>query len=79
MQRSRPGILPAPVEFRHGALYSPGFGDIYHSVDGAIEETRHVFLSGNDLPRRWRDVAQFTIVETGFGCGLNFLATWEAR
>ena len=79
MQRSRPGIRPAPVEFRDGALYSPGFGDIYHSVDGAIEETRHVFLSGNDLPRRWRDVAQFTIVETGFGCGLNFLATWEAH
>jgi tRNA 5-methylaminomethyl-2-thiouridine biosynthesis bifunctional protein len=73
-----PGIRPAQIDFRDGALYSTGFGDIYHSVDGALGEVRHVFLYGNDLPRRWGEATHFTIVETGFGCGLNFLATWDA-
>ena len=39
---------------------------------------RHVFLGGNDLPAHWAGARVFTIVETGFGLGLNFLATWQA-
>lgn len=77
-QVQQSAIRPASVDFRDGALYSTGFSDIYHSVDGAIEEARHVFLDGNDLPHRWSGTANFTIVETGFGCGLNFLTTWGA-
>lgn len=42
-----------------------------------MEETRHVFLQGNDLPTRWSQANQFNIAELGFGTGLNFLATWE--
>jgi tRNA 5-methylaminomethyl-2-thiouridine biosynthesis bifunctional protein len=30
------------------------------------------------LPERWRDRGRFTILENGFGTGLNFLATWAA-
>src|SRR5262249_22435485 len=45
---------------------------------GALEQARHVFLWGNDLPQRWAGRPSFTIVETGFGAGLNFLATWQA-
>jgi tRNA 5-methylaminomethyl-2-thiouridine biosynthesis bifunctional protein len=71
-------IVPASVSIRDGALYSAQFGDVYHSIEGGIEETRHVFLSGNDLPARWRQGGAFSIVETGFGAGLNFLATWQA-
>src|SRR5262249_4874097 len=26
----------------------------------------------------WKDRATFTVLETGFGIGLNFLATWDA-
>jgi tRNA 5-methylaminomethyl-2-thiouridine biosynthesis bifunctional protein len=37
-----------------------------------------VFLSGCDLPRSWWGTDQFTVLETGFGLGLNFLATWAA-
>ena len=33
---------------------------------------------GNALPERWRGRTSFTIVETGFGLGLNFLATCAA-
>jgi len=29
------------------------------------------------LPERWRGLERFVIVETGFGLGLNFLATWQ--
>ena len=44
------------------------------------EEMIREKLEGNDLPRRWQHHAGhvFTIFETGFGTGLNFLATWQA-
>lgn len=71
-------IVPAAVSLHDGALYSEQFGDIYCSVAGGAGESRHVFLAGNDLPARWREIDDFTIVETGFGAGLNFLSTWQA-
>ncbi len=59
--------------------FSIEFGDIYHSHEGAHgEQARHVFLGGNALPERWQGCDRFTIVETGFGLGLNFLETWRA-
>ena len=61
-----------------GTPYSPIYDDVYHSSAGAHAQAKHVFLAGNGLPDRWADRAQFVIVETGFGLGLNFLATWLA-
>jgi tRNA 5-methylaminomethyl-2-thiouridine biosynthesis bifunctional protein len=61
-----------------GAPFSEPYGDVYASRDGALGQARHVFLSGNDLPARWQRRDQFVIVETGFGLGTNFLATWQA-
>lgn len=37
-----------------------------------------LFLDGNDLPTRWQGRDRFVVVETGFGAGLDFLATWQA-
>ena len=78
----RPGsgpILPAqPSTTEDGIPYSEAFGDVYHSTGGALGQARYVFLGGNGLPERWRGRDQFVIVETGFGLGLNFLATWAA-
>lgn len=54
--------------------YSERFGDIYFSADDGLAETRHVFLDGNHLPAAWQGKTLFTIAETGFGTGLNFLA-----
>ena len=72
-------IEPARVALdATGAPYSEAFGDVYASRAGALPQARHVFLGGNDLPARWRDRSQFVIVETGFGLGTNFLATWHA-
>ncbi len=36
-----------------------------------------MFIHHNGLPERWRGRERFTIGETGFGSGLNLLATWQ--
>lgn len=67
----------AKVEWRDGTTpVSLRFDDPYFSVDDGYGETTHVFLSGNDLPARFRP--GFRIAELGFGTGLNLLATAEA-
>ena len=53
------------------------FDDPYFSLAGGLEETRHVFLTGNSLPDRFRD--GFQIAELGFGTGLNLLAVLLAH
>lgn len=58
--------------------YSPQYGDIYHSSQDALGQAHHVFLRGNGLPERWRGRERFTVCETGFGLGTNFLALWQA-
>lgn len=74
MSRYQP-LDPARIDWNAEIPKSHEYGDIYFSADGAIDETHHVFLQGNDLPQRWQDRAQFCIAETGFGTGLNFLYT----
>lgn len=72
-------LIPAILAFRDdGTPFSPVYGDMYHSAAGAFAQAKHVFLSGNGLPERWRARRTFTIVETGFGLGGNFLTTWAA-
>jgi tRNA 5-methylaminomethyl-2-thiouridine biosynthesis bifunctional protein len=61
-----------------GAPFSPRYGDVYASRDGALGQARHVFLGGTRTVERWRRRAQFVILETGFGLGTNFLAAWQA-
>ena len=59
------------------------FDDIYRSSGtdhpGGLAQARHVFLSGcallGDNPL-WQNASSWSILETGFGLGLNFLATW---
>jgi tRNA 5-methylaminomethyl-2-thiouridine biosynthesis bifunctional protein len=58
-------------------IKSEKFNDVYFSADGGMDETRHVFLDGNHLPQAWEDRDEFTIAETGFGTGLNFLCAWK--
>jgi tRNA 5-methylaminomethyl-2-thiouridine biosynthesis bifunctional protein len=72
-------VVPARLARTPGGVpFAPDFQDVYHSTDGGLAQARHVFLGGNALPSRWRGRDTFTILETGFGLGLNFLATWEA-
>ncbi|MBL0668647.1 bifunctional tRNA (5-methylaminomethyl-2-thiouridine)(34)-methyltransferase MnmD/FAD-dependent 5-carboxymethylaminomethyl-2-thiouridine(34) oxidoreductase MnmC [Aeromonas jandaei] len=63
-----------------GTPVSSEFGDVYFSNDNGLAETRYVFLQQNRLPARFlhHDRDTFVIGETGFGTGLNFLATMAA-
>ena len=59
--------------------FASDFADVYFSAVDGYAETQYVFLEGNQLPGRWRSLAekQFVIGETGFGSGLNFIAAWK--
>ena len=52
-------------------------GDVYFTAGDGLGETRAVFLAGCNLPEAWSGRETFTIAETGFGTGLNFLAAWD--
>lgn len=68
-----PGEPGAQLDWRDGGIpVSTRFDDPYFSLADGLAETRHVFLAGNDLPRRFRP--GFHIAELGFGTGLNMLA-----
>ena len=67
----------AQIDWRDATPVSRRFDDPYFSLQGGVAETRHVFLSGNGLPARFRP--GFSILELGFGTGLNFLVTLRAH
>ena len=74
--------LTARLSWKNNQPFSETFEDIYFSPQDGLAETQYVFLEGNDLKKRWENLPpdssqHFTIIETGFGTGLNFLACWE--
>jgi len=72
------GLSTADLSFdEQGLPYSSRYGDHYFSRQNGLAESRYVFLQGNNLPQRWQSQPQFVIGETGFGTGLNLLATWQ--
>ncbi|TMH12860.1 MAG: bifunctional tRNA (5-methylaminomethyl-2-thiouridine)(34)-methyltransferase MnmD/FAD-dependent 5-carboxymethylaminomethyl-2-thiouridine(34) oxidoreductase MnmC [Betaproteobacteria bacterium] len=76
--KTRP-IVPAHLQWTdEGVPFSDEFDDVYHPAAGALEQARHVFLAGTGLPERWQGRERFVVLETGFGLGNNFLATWDA-
>ena len=79
MTRAFKPLIPATPTFNDtGIARSDRYEDVYHSASGALEQANYVFLQGNGLPERWQGRDQFTVLETGFGLGNNFLATWAA-
>lgn len=71
------GDQRAKLEWRDEIIpVSTQFDDPYFSLDNGLNETRHVFLTGNRLPERFSP--GFHIAELGFGTGLNMLAAWQA-
>ncbi|MDA4737262.1 bifunctional tRNA (5-methylaminomethyl-2-thiouridine)(34)-methyltransferase MnmD/FAD-dependent 5-carboxymethylaminomethyl-2-thiouridine(34) oxidoreductase MnmC [Enterobacter kobei] len=74
-------IQPANLEFNaEGTPVSRDFDDVYFSNDNGLEETRYVFLDGNQLSTRFPEHPRslFVVAESGFGTGLNFLTLWQA-
>jgi tRNA U34 5-methylaminomethyl-2-thiouridine-forming methyltransferase MnmC len=55
------------------SIYIPELDETYHSKFGAIQEAKHVFIkNGLDL---FEDGSEISILEIGFGTGLNALIT----
>ncbi|MDH4391936.1 MAG: FAD-dependent 5-carboxymethylaminomethyl-2-thiouridine(34) oxidoreductase MnmC [Aquabacterium sp.] len=72
-------LQPARIDFPDaGPPRAPDFNDTYHPPAGALGQAQQVFLGGNGLPGRWAGRQRFVVLETGFGLGHNFLATWHA-
>ncbi len=62
-----------------GLPVSTQFNDPYFSLKNGLAESDYVFIQHNQLGERWAKWhGPFCIIETGFGTGLNFLATWRA-
>ena len=74
MRRLQPGRM---VRQDDGSLLAPDFCDTYASRAGALAQSRAVFLAGCDLPARLAGRSH-TVLETGFGSGLNALAVAQA-
>lgn len=66
---------PEIKETRDGShtLYSPQFGQHYHHPNGAVAESRHVFFEQSKLLNDLKKSDPITILEVGFGTGLNLL------
>jgi tRNA U34 5-methylaminomethyl-2-thiouridine-forming methyltransferase MnmC len=55
-------------------IYNSEVGENYHSRNGALQESRHVFLnSGLRYFLDQNPVSEINVLEVGFGTGLNFL------
>ncbi|MCR8560738.1 tRNA (5-methylaminomethyl-2-thiouridine)(34)-methyltransferase MnmD [Mucilaginibacter sp. BJC16-A38] len=57
-------------------IYNPEVGENYHSRHGALQESTHVFLNSGlkyFLEKSGAELTTVSILEVGFGTGLNFL------
>ena len=57
-------------------IFNPQVGENYHSRHGALQESRHVFLkTGLEYFIEQNSAKEVSVLEVGFGTGLNFLLT----
>ncbi|MDR1967430.1 MAG: FAD-dependent 5-carboxymethylaminomethyl-2-thiouridine(34) oxidoreductase MnmC [Burkholderiaceae bacterium] len=76
-------MLPTVQWQSDGTPVSVRYDDIYRGADG-LAQARQVFLEGCALLAQpgaaalWAGQPVWQVLETGFGLGLNFLATWHA-
>lgn len=69
-------LLVVPTSDGSNTLLHTGLNQTYHSVNGALQEARHVFLQNGLLYfLRQNGAAAASILEAGFGTGLNFLVS----
>ena len=72
-------LRPAQIDFSDPrAPAAPAFADAYPGQDSALARARQVYMAGAGLPARWAGRQRFVVLETGFGLGHNFLATWAS-
>lgn len=57
------------------SIHSSRFNAAYHSLHGALQESRHVFIQHG--LNEFRTSAKVDLLEVGFGSGLNSLLAWN--
>ena len=65
---------------KEGVPVSREYDDVYFNTENGMQEIEHNFIECNALEARFAQLAvneTFTIAETGFGSGLNFLRCLE--
>lgn len=77
--RSSRGRLNEIVVTNDGShtLRSESFAELYHSHHGAITESKQVFIESGLAYSQQQKQSNITLLEYGFGTGLNAALTWE--
>ncbi|HEY8930243.1 MAG TPA: tRNA (5-methylaminomethyl-2-thiouridine)(34)-methyltransferase MnmD [Mucilaginibacter sp.] len=71
-----PQLTIVPTADGSNTIFNERVGENYHSKHGALQESRHVFLNSglvHFLTTQGSAVSEVSILEVGFGTGLNFL------
>ena len=73
-------IPPANIYIDHnGTVRSTQFSDIYYAPNNGVAESEFVFIKGCKIPEMAENTDRVqTVLECGFGTGLNFLLTLQA-
>ncbi|MCX7945821.1 MAG: FAD-dependent 5-carboxymethylaminomethyl-2-thiouridine(34) oxidoreductase MnmC [Hydrogenophilus sp.] len=56
--------------------WSRRYRDGFHSHAGGWGQAEEVFVQGVGIPERWEKGEPFSVLENGFGFGVNFAAVW---
>ncbi|MCZ4244808.1 tRNA (5-methylaminomethyl-2-thiouridine)(34)-methyltransferase MnmD [Pedobacter punctiformis] len=65
-----------PTADGSNTLYNENIGEHYHSKHGALQESKHVFIDAG-LKFASNGKSEISILEVGFGTGLNFILSFE--
>jgi tRNA U34 5-methylaminomethyl-2-thiouridine-forming methyltransferase MnmC len=59
------------------SLFSAKFNQQYHSLQGALNESRHIYINLGLKPELENTTSQVHVLEMGFGTGLNAFLAWK--
>ncbi len=66
-----------PTADGSNTLFNEVIGEHYHSANGALQESKHVFIAaGLEYAISLNPESEIKILEVGFGTGLNFLLSF---
>ncbi|MDR2407587.1 MAG: tRNA (5-methylaminomethyl-2-thiouridine)(34)-methyltransferase MnmD [Bacteroidales bacterium] len=60
------------------SIYVENLKEHYHSIHGAIGESQHIFIQSGLCSDNLKQIQRISILEIGFGTGLNALLTYFA-
>lgn len=66
-----------PTADGSNTVFSEQYGQTFHSLNGAVTESRHVFLDASGVSQRLDAQKTTRVLEIGFGLGLNCLLTLD--